>query len=46
MKMSVVTFWGNGKIETAQTTSMAGIATYLALEKNYRTLLINTKYNE
>ena len=44
--MSVVTFWGNGKIETAQTTSMAGIATYLSLEKNYRTLLINTKYND
>ena len=44
--MSVITFWGNGKIETAQTTSMAGIATYLSLEKNYRTLLINTKYND
>ena len=27
--MSVITFWGNNKIETAQTTTMAGIATYL-----------------
>ncbi len=44
--MSVVTFWGNNIIETAQTTSMAGIATMLSLEQNYRTLLINTKYND
>ena len=44
--MSVVTFWGNNEIETAQTTSMAGIATYLSLQKNYRTLLINTKHND
>lgn len=44
--MSVITFWGNDKIETAQTTSMAGIATYLSLEKNYRTLLVNAKYND
>ena len=44
--MSVVAFWGNNKIETAQTTSMAGIATMLSLEQNYRTLLINAKYND
>ena len=44
--MSVVTFWGNDKIETAQTTSMAGIATYLSIEQNYRILLINAKYND
>ena len=44
--MSVITFWGNNKIETAQTTSMAGIATYLSLERNYRTLLINAKHND
>ena len=44
--MSVVTFYGNGEIETAQTTSMAGIATYLSLEQNYRILLLNTKYND
>ncbi len=44
--MSVITFYGNDKIETAQTTSMAGIATYLALEQNYKILMINTKYND
>ena len=41
--MSVVTFYGSNKIETAQTTSMAGIATHLSIEKNYKTLLLNTK---
>ena len=44
--MSVVTFYGNNKVETAQTTSMAGIATYLSLEQNYRILLLNTKHND
>ncbi len=44
--MSVITFYGNDKIETAQTTSMAGIATYLSIKQNYRILLINTKYND
>lgn len=44
--MSVVTFYGNNQVETAQTTSMAGIATYLAYEKNYRILLLNTKHND
>lgn len=44
--MSVVTFYGNDKVETAQTTSMAGIATYLSLQQNYKILLLNTKYND
>lgn len=44
--MSVITFYGNDKIETAQTTSMAGIATHLSIEQNYKMLLINTKYND
>lgn len=44
--MSVVTFYGDNKKETAQTTSMAAIATYLSIEENYKILLINTKYND
>lgn len=44
--MSVVTFYGSDKIETAQTTSLAGITTYLTMEKNYKVLLINAKYND
>ena len=42
--MSVIAFYGNDKIETAQTASMAGISTYLSIEENYKILLINTKY--
>ena len=44
--MSVVTFWGNGKVETAQTTSMAGLATQISVEHNLKILLINTKHND
>lgn len=44
--MSVVTFWGNGKVESAQTTSMAGLATQLTVEHNYKILLLNTKHND
>lgn len=44
--MSVVTFWGNGKVETGQTGSMAGIATQLTVEHNYKILLLNTKHND
>lgn len=44
--MSVITFWGNGKVETAQTTSMAGIAAELTVAHNYKILLLNTKHND
>ncbi len=44
--MSVVTFYGSDKIETSQTSTMASIATYLSLEKDYKILLINTKHND
>ena len=44
--MSVITFYGNDKIETAQTTSMAAIATYLSIKENYKMLLINTSHND
>lgn len=44
--MAVITFWGNNKIETMQTTSMAAIAIYMSLEQNSRNLIINAKYND
>lgn len=44
--MSVITFWGNGKVETGQTVSLAGIATQLTVEHNYKILLLNTKHND
>ena len=44
--MSIVTFWNDGKRETGQTMSMAAIATRMAMKHNYKTVLINTKYND
>ena len=44
--MSVVTFFGSDKIETAQTASLSAIATYLSIEQNYRILMINANYND
>lgn len=44
--MSIVTFWGNGNEQTGKTLSIAAIATYLAIEHNYRILVIATGYND
>lgn len=40
--MSVVTFWSNGKEQTGKTLSIAAIATYMAIEHNYKILIIAT----
>lgn len=44
--MSIVTFWNNGNEQTGKTLSIAAIATYLAIEHNYRILVISTGYND
>lgn len=43
--MSVISFWSNGKGETAKTSSIAAIATFLAIHHNYRILILDTKHN-
>lgn len=40
--MSIVTFWSNGKEETGKTMSIAAISTYMAIEHNYKILVIST----
>lgn len=40
--MSIVTFWSNGKEQTGKTLSIAAIATYMAIEHNYKILIIAT----
>lgn len=40
--MAIVTFWSNGKKETGKTLSMAAIATHIAIEHNYKILVIST----
>lgn len=44
--MSVVTFWSNGKEETGKTLSIVALATYMAIEHNYRILLLSTSLND
>ena len=42
--MSIVTFWGNGREQTGKSLSMVAVATQMAIEHNYRILLISTGY--
>lgn len=44
--MAIITFWSNEKSETAQTLSIAAVATQLAIEHNYKILVLSTKYND
>lgn len=44
--MSIVTFWSNTKKQTSQTMSLAAIATNMAIEHNYKILIISTIYND
>ena len=44
--MSVITFWSNGEEQTGKTVSMVAIATYMAIQHNYKILLISTGYKD
>ena len=44
--MSIVTFWSNGREQTGKTLSLAAICTHLAIEHNYRILVISTGYQD
>lgn len=44
--MAIVTFWSNGKEETAKTLSIAAIATHMAIEYNYKILIVSTVFND
>ena len=44
--MAIVSFWSNGKEETAKTLSIVSIATNMAIEHNYKILLMSTNYND
>ena len=44
--MSIVTFWNNGKEQTGKTLAMTAVATYMAIEHNYKILIISTSYND
>jgi len=44
--MAIITFWSNGKEETAKTLSISAIATHMAIEHNFRILELSTNYND
>lgn len=44
--MSVITFWSNGKEETAKTLSLAAVATYMAMEHNAKVLVLSTNFRD
>ncbi len=44
--MAIISFWSNGKGETGKTASLVAVATYLAVQHNYKILILDTKYND
>lgn len=40
--MPVVAFWSKNNKETAQTLSMVAIATHMAVEHNFKVLMVDT----
>lgn len=42
--MSVIAFWNNGKEQVGKTLSIVAIATYMAIEHNYKILIVSTSY--
>lgn len=44
--MAIVSFWSNGKEETAKTLSVVAIATNMAIEHNFKILVMSTNYND
>ena len=44
--MAVITFYSNETKETGQTLSVAAIATHMAIEHNYKILIISTGFND
>ena len=43
--MAVVTFWNSEKKQTGKTLSIVALATYMAIEHNYKILIVSTGYN-
>lgn len=44
--MAVITFYSNEIKETGQTLSVAAIATHMAIEHNYKVLIMSTSFND
>ena len=44
--MAIVSFWNNVKSETGKSAVIVSIATFLAIQHNYKILIVDTKYND
>lgn len=44
--MAIIGFWSDSKKETGQTVSIAAIATHMAVQHNYRILLIDATFDD
>ena len=44
--MAILSFWSGSKKETGQTLSLVAIATYMSVEHNYKTLIIDATLDD
>ncbi len=44
--MAIVSFWSQDKKETGKTSAVIALATYMAIEHNYRILVVSTSAND
>lgn len=44
MSMAIITFWNDGKVETNQSMTIAAVATAIAINYDYKILVVNTKH--
>lgn len=44
--MAIITFWNDGKVETGQSMTVAALATTLAINYDYKILIVNTKQKD
>lgn len=44
--MPIVTFWNESRKEAGQTSSMLAVATHMALERNFRVLVVDAAFND
>lgn len=44
--MAIISFWGNSKKETGQTLTMVSISSVMAIEHNYKILVIGTDFRD
>ena len=44
--MAIISFYSGDKKETGQTLSMAAVATHMAVEHNYRILMVDATFDD